>query len=141
MDDGSHASPPFLGFQHGCNKIHDWSVPARPTACSYCLLRATELQAATDVRRDFLHMVLLGMFDRAGGYKNHHRYLDDFERRWTGHDPQQVLEAACASRFTPDLAPLKKWCQHVYPELAHHLWVPWHIGKLCCCPLALHTLD
>ena len=86
-------------------------------------------------------MVLLGMFDSAGSYRSHHRYLDEFEQRWTGHDPQQVLDAASASLYAPDLVPIKKWCQHVYPELAHHLWVPWHVGKLCCCPLALHTLD
>ncbi|CAE7236597.1 unnamed protein product [Symbiodinium necroappetens] len=124
MEDASSAFSAFLGFQHGCNKIHDWHVSDRPTACSYCLSRAKQLQAAADVRRDFLHMVLLGMYDRAGGYANHHRYLDEFEHRWTGHDPPQILAAASASLYAPDIVPIKTWCQHVYPELAHHLWVP-----------------
>ena len=43
---GSGVGPPchgFIGYQHGCNKIHDWHLSGRPTACSYCIYQAFEL--------------------------------------------------------------------------------------------------
>ena len=81
------------------------------------------------------------MFDRAGGYKQHYQYFDEFEERWRGHDPEQMECAARASLYPPDFFQVRQWFGDLYPTLAHELWTPWLYGKLCCCSRALQDMD
>ena len=46
-----------------------------------------------------MHMVLLCMFTTAGGYSRNNGYFDELERRWSGHSPEQVGNAARASLY------------------------------------------
>ncbi|CAE7206409.1 unnamed protein product [Symbiodinium microadriaticum] len=89
MADEALAALLFLGFEHGCNKIHHWGMPQGPMACSACAGAADALQKDPKVRRQFLHMVLLSMFTTAGSYSSNHRYFDEFERRplWVAPTP------------------------------------------------------
>ncbi|CAE7306460.1 hypothetical protein AK812_SmicGene42218 [Symbiodinium microadriaticum] len=86
-------------------------------------------------------MVLLSMFDKAGGYKHDYVYFNEFQQRWQQSDPQQIIYAAIASKYPPDFWPIKTWCAETYPALAHVLWKPPTIRRLSCCESALDTLD
>ena len=141
MDADALAALLFVGFEHDSNKIHHWGIPARPMACSVCTSAADSLRQDLQVRRQFLHMVLLSMFTAAGGYSKHHRYFDEFENKWSGCCPDQVLTAARASIYSSGLHEVQDWCTECHPALAHYLWTPPTIGKLCCCAAALDTLD
>ena len=92
----------YLGYQHGCNKIHNWTRSDRPVACTACKDRAAELRQNPVVRDHFLRIILLAMFDEAGGYSRHHVYFNEFEAKWTDHDPEQVECAARASLYVPN---------------------------------------
>ena len=81
------------------------------------------------------------MFDEAGGYSRHHVYFNEFEARWKGHEPEQVECAARASLYVPDFYVVQQWFGDLYPALAHELWTPWVLGKLCCCSRALQDMD
>ena len=133
--------PGFLGYVHGSNKIHDWGIPALPATCGQCLQQAEYARNSPVLRREFMHMVLLSMFDQAGGYRKDYAYFDAFQQRWQQSDPQQILYAATASKYSPDLQPLKDWCVTAYPALAHVLWKSPTIRRLSCCESALDTLD
>ena len=112
---------------------------ARPAACPACIQSAVALQADTTVHQCFLRMVLLSMFSKAGGYKQHHRYVDDFELRWWDHCPEQVICAAKASLYAPDFSDVQQWCRQAYPTLDNpgtRPLDPCTIGKLCCCESA-----
>ena len=130
MDAEALAALLFLGFEHGSNKIHHWGIPPRPLACPACTSTADTLQKDPGVQRQFLHMVLLSMFTAAGSYSSNHRYFDEFERRWDGCCPEQVLTAARASIYSSGLREVQDWCTECYPALAHYLWKPPAIGKL-----------
>ena len=54
------------------------------------------------------------MFSAAGGYKAHHRYFDEFEQRWQGCSPEQVLCAARTSLYASNLDEVKCWCKEAY---------------------------
>ena len=86
-------------------------------------------------------MVLLGMFDKAGGYKFAYKYFDEFEARWKHHPPEQLLHAASISLYPPALEAIQRWCGITYPELAYALWTPRTQGRYACCARALDTLD
>ncbi|OLP80230.1 LINE-1 retrotransposable element ORF2 protein [Symbiodinium microadriaticum] len=116
------SDPGFLGYAHGCNKIHDWGIPDLPATCGHCLQQAEYARNLPTLRREFMHMVLLSMFDQAGGYRKDYEYFNAFQQRWQQSDPQQILYAATASKYSPDLQPIKAWCAEAYPALAHVLW-------------------
>eukprot|EP00439_Symbiodinium_sp_Y106_P075020 s514_g14.t1 len=107
----------FRGFLHGSNKMHGWCEPEWPWACTACWAKAEELQRSATVCAEFMHMVLLGMFDAAGGYRHAYVYIDDFEAHWRHHQPEQLLHAASLSLYPPDMAAIKDWCKHQYPAL------------------------
>ena len=106
-----------------------------------CKDRAAELRQNPVVRDHFLRIILLAMFDEAGGYSRHHVYFNEFEAKWTDHDPEQVECAARASLYVPNFYMVQQWVGDLYPELAHALWTPWTHGKLCCCSRALQDMD
>ena len=130
----------FVGYLHGCNKIHDWH-PMQPPACRLCRSEAAALERHPQVRKDFCRMVLLDMFAAAGQYSSDHIYFDTFERKWQAHAPQQVLYAVAASKYPSPLAETKRWCWRVHPALAHSLWIPGTWWRLYCCCRALDELD
>ena len=131
----------FGGFLHGSNKMHGWCEPEWPWACTACWAKAEELQSSAIVCAEFMHMVLLGMFDAAGGYRHVYVYIDNFEAHWWHHQPEQLLHAASLSLYPPDMAAIKDWCKHQYPALAYILWTPRTIGRYACSSQALDTLD
>ena len=131
----------FIGFLHGCNKIHDWGLPREPKACQQCGFWAKQYHQDEEVQRKFLQMVFLDMCEAAGGYCRDHRYVDAFDRQWAHHSPSEVLEAMAASKYPANLASTKAWCRSVYPQLGHLLWTPTATGTLCCCARALDELD
>ena len=115
--------------------------PEWPWACTACWAKAEELQSSAIVCAEFMHMVLLGMFDAAGGYRHAYVYIDNFEAHWRHHQPEQLLHAASLSLYPPDMAAIKDWCKHQYPALAYILWTPRTIGRYACSSQALDTLD
>ena len=131
----------FRGFLHGSNKQHGWIEPEQPRMCTDCWTVVCRLQRCGKVRDQFLHMVLLGMFDKAGGYKLAYKYFDEFEARWKHHPPEQLLHAASISLYPPALEAIQRWCGITYPELAYALWTPRTQGRYACCARALDTLD
>ena len=140
-DGGAGEALFFMGFQHGSNKMHGWVEPPQPPMCSRCLFVAATQQSDTRICRQFMHMVLLAMFHKAGSYRQYYQYFDAFEARWRTCSPECILLAARVSLFPPELGELKKWCWRTYPELAYFLWTPRTIGRYSCCSQALDTLD
>ena len=135
------ASICFVGFLHGCNKIHDWGLPCEPAACQQCTRLARHYNNDAELRRKFLHMVFLDMCTEAGGYYRDHRYLDAFCYRWAQHAPGDVLVAVAASKYPTRLADTKVWCRSTYPPLAHFLWTTPTTRTICCCTQALDEMD